>query len=263
MNQSYLFLQAIWKSRYFWVHLAFSDLHARWRRSFFGLLWCMIQPLGMTFLLSLVLSRLLHKEIAGYAPYIFSGVVVWEFILFSVNQGALSFIQATAYIKQCNQPLPIYTLRTVIGASIVLLLASVPLFCWTLIAMPGNFNFSWIVVPTIYPILLLIAWPVATVLAYIGARFRDLIPALGLIMQAVWFVSPINFEEQLFRSGGIGWLIDYNPIYHILQILRAPLLHGQFPTIRNYSVCFLTALFLYTVAAIVGVKSERKVIFYL
>ena len=40
----------IWQARYFWTHLALSDLRSRWRRSFFGALWSIIQPLGMTLL---------------------------------------------------------------------------------------------------------------------------------------------------------------------------------------------------------------------
>lgn len=104
----------IWRSRFFWIHLVFSDLRSRWRRSFFGMAWAIIQPLGLTLLMSFVFSKLFHSDIGTYAPYIFSGVIIWDYILTSVTGGALSFVQAEAYIKQCRHPLAIYTLRTVL-----------------------------------------------------------------------------------------------------------------------------------------------------
>ena len=100
-------------------------------------------------------------------------------------------------------------------------------------------------------------------MAYVGARFRDLVPALALVMQALWFVSPVYFEVKMFRDGGLDKLIDYNPIYHLLQIIRAPLLQGEWPTVENYSFCFATASLFFILAAWLGSKAERRVIFYL
>jgi len=86
---------------------------------------------------------------------------------------------------------------------------------------------------------------------------------MGLILQAFWFVSPVYFEAKLFRSGGLHALIDYNPIYHVLQIARAPLLDGEWPTPANYFFGFATAIFFALLAWLIGRKAEQKVIFYL
>lgn len=263
MNKGYSYLKNMWELRYFSLYLALSDLKSRWRRSFFGILWCMIQPLGMTLLLSFVLSRLFNIHIKNYAPYILSGMIVWEFIMSCVNLGALSFLTSANYIKQCKHPLAIYTLRTIINAIIILILASIPLFCWVLVVMPENFNISWISLLVFYPLLILMFWPAASYLAYVATRFRDLVQALTLIMQALWFISPIYLEEKMFRSGNLNWLVDYNPLYHLLELIRAPLLKGQFPSLENYYICVLTILILTIIAIVTGVKSENKVIHYL
>jgi len=257
------YFSRVWAARYFWVHLALADLRSRWRRSFFGVTWSIIQPLGLTCLLALVFSRILHTDIVTYAPYILSGIIVWEYISANTIGGSLSFVQADAYIKQCNHPLAIYTLRNILSSSIVLMLASLSLYGWVAIVLPENFGWSWLATLTIYPVLAAIAWPVSTLLAYVSTRFRDVPHALGLVMQSLWFISPVYFEEKMFRSGGLHALVDYNPIYHILQLLRAPLLHGEWPTLENYLFSLGTALVLSLVAILVGYKSERKVIFYL
>ena len=257
------YFRGIWAARHFWVHLAMSDLRSRWRRSFFGILWTLIQPLGMTLLISFVFSNLLNTPIKGYAPYILSGIVVWDFVAACAVGGSLSFVQADAYIKQYGHPLAIYTLRTVLTNLVVLLLASLGLVIWVLLAMPENFGWPWLAALTIFPIVALIMWPTSTLLAYVATRFRDLPYAMTLILQAMWFVSPIYFEAKAFRNGKLDFLVDYTPLYHLLQIVRAPLLQGEWPTAENYAYCFGLIVVLSLIAWVCGRRAEKKVIFYL
>lgn len=253
----------IWASRYFWMHLALSDLRARWRRSFFGLLWCVIQPLGLTVLLAIVFSKMFNTNIVVYAPYLLSGIIVWECIMACVTGGSLSFVQADAYIKQSRHPLAIYTLRTVISSVLVFFLASSALWLWAAAVLPENIGWHWLSALTIFPIIAFILWPLSTILAYIGVRLRDIPHAMALVMQAVWFLSPVYFEVQMFRQGGMDLLVDWNPIYHLLQLVRAPLLDGSWPTLTNYLFCFSSAAAATIVAGLIGMREERKVIFYL
>ena len=257
------YISGIWSARHFWTHLSLSDLRSRWRRSFFGIFWSVIHPLGMTLLLSIVFGNIFKIEITTYAPYILSGMIMWEFITNTATVGSLAFVQADAYIKQCRHPLAIYTLRTTLTNLIVLMLASTSLIVWVLAVMPQNFGWSWIAAVLIYPIVVLIAWPMATLLAYVAARFRDVPHALGLVFQALWLISPIYFEANVFRNGTLHVLVDYNPIYHLLEIVRAPLLHGVWPKPENFVYCIglITALAL--LAWLVGRNAENKVIFYL
>ncbi len=257
------YAKEIWAARYFWTHLALADLRSRWRRSFFGVMWCIIQPLGLTLLLALVFSRIFKADLGAYAPYILSGVIIWEFVIAASLGGSLAFVQADAYIKQCKHPLAIYTLRSTLTNLIVFSLASLSLIAWVLLGFGQNLNWSWLAALLIYPILLGIAWPLSTVFAYISTRFRDLPHALGLIFQAVWFISPIYFEEKVFLDGDLGFLIFYNPIYHLLQIVRAPLLKGEWPSVANFGFCLATIGVISALAYIIGRRSEDRVILYL
>ncbi len=126
---------------------------------------------------------------------------------------------------------------------------------------PENFSLSWLAIPTLLPILALIVWPLATIVGYIGARFRDLPNALALVLQAAWFVSPVYFKESMFRQGGLNAFVDYNPIYHVMQILRAPVLYGEWPTATNYIWCLGVSLLLTCVAVAVGMRAEKRAIF--
>jgi lipopolysaccharide transport system permease protein len=257
------YVAKIWSARYFWTHLALADLRTRWRRSFLGALWSLLQPLGMTLLLTFVFSRIFGSDIQRYAPFIFSGLITWEFVGSTVSGGSLAFVQADAYIRQTRHPLAIYTLRTALTNLVVFAFASLGLILWVLIAMPENFGWSWLAALMIYPLLLVNGWAVATLLAYFATRFRDIPHALGLILQAIWFVSPVYFEPDIFRKAGLTALVDWNPIYHLLEIVRAPLLSGRWPNLENLAWAWGMAATFGILAWMVGRRLERRMIFFL
>lgn len=257
------YFAGIWAARFFWIHLALSDLRSRWRRSYFGVLWSILQPLGTALLLALVLSRMFHADIRSYAPYIISGMIVWDFLMAISTGGSLSFVQADAYIKHYRHPLAIYSLRTVLSNLTVLALASIPMFAWAALAQPNRIGVPWIAALSLFPTLALIGWPLVTLLSYAGSRFRDLPNIMMLALQACWFVSPVYFETGIFRQAGLNFLVDDNPVYHLLQIVRAPLLQGEWPSWRDYGFCGAMALVLTGFAWLVGRTMERDVIFYL
>ena len=263
VSQMTTYCSGIYESRYFWTHLAFADIRSRWRRSFFGAAWSVMQPFGLTMLMAVVVGKLFKQNVSEYVPYILSGVITWDFFIVSLTGGSLSFVQADAYIKQYPHPLAIYTLRTTLANLMVLMMASLSLFGWALIVKPHFFGWSWLASILMFPLAALIVWPLATCLAYVGVRFRDLPHALSLVLTAMYFVSPIYFNARLFRDGGLGILLDCNPMYHLLEIVRAPLLAGKWPTADNFAVCGLTIIGLSGLAALIGRSTERKVIFYL
>jgi lipopolysaccharide transport system permease protein len=257
------YLNRIWQARFFWTHLAMSDLRSRWRRSYFGILWSMLQPLGMTLLLALVFSKIFKSDITTYAPYILSGMIVWDFIIASAVGGSLAFVQSDAYIKQCKHPLAIYTLRIILSNLFILLLASIVLVIWIAVAIPEKLSWYSLSAFAIFPLLVLITWPLSTILSYLGARFRDIPHMLSLIFQALWFVSPVYFEAKTFKNSDLHGLVDYNPIYHLLEIIRAPLLKSNLPTLENYMYVLGSALILILLAILIGYRQEKQVIFYL
>src|SRR5688572_956682 len=110
------YVYRIYLARYFWFYLALSDLRQKYRRSRLGIAWSILQPLGMTLLLSIVLGNLFHNNIKDYAPYVFSGMIAWESISNATIGGCNAFVFSQSYIKQCRHPYAIYTLRhTLLG----------------------------------------------------------------------------------------------------------------------------------------------------
>ena len=81
-----------------------------------------------------------------------------------------------------------------------MLLASLVLLAWVAIALPSTFGWHWLAALSVYPLIVLICWPLSTIMAYVGTRYRDVPNALTLLFQAVWFVSHVYFLDSMLQS---------------------------------------------------------------
>jgi len=92
------------------------------------------------------------------------------------------------------------------------------------------------------PGLLLVLLNGATATLFIGmmsARFRDVPQLINSVVQIVFFVTPIMWKPELLRSR--TFIADFNPFYHLLEIVRAPLL-GSLPSTKSYIAVLLITL---------------------
>jgi len=257
------YARRIWATRYFWTHLVAADLRAKYRRSSLGILWAVIHPLALTGLLSLVMSRVFGSPIVEYAPFIFSGLILWEFVIGIVMTGCNAFINSEGYIRQFPHPLVIYSLRSTLSALVNLSLGIAGLLVWVAFWRPENLLAAVPLLPVALACYFAIGWPIATLAAFFGTRYRDLPQFLVIALQAIWYLSPVFFEPKLFRNAGIGWLVDWNPVYYLLNLMRAPFLDGALPSPTTWMWFFGCLAFVALWALLVVRKSERSLIFYL
>ena len=258
------YLGEIWRSRYLLYHLALYDLRQKYRGSFLGILWSILHPLGMALLLALVLSTVFGMEITEYVPYIFSGLIVWEFVSSSAVGGCQIFRFSQYYIRQCTLPSMVYTLRHSLGGIVNFMLALVGLVAWVLVVMPQNFGITWLMLLPATLLLFLSLWPLATISAYVATWFYDFSQLVGLALQALFFVSPVFLKPQVFLESkyGLGFLVHFNPVFHGLELFRAPLLYGSWPSAQSVLFTLATCIVLWVIAAMLVWRGERSLIFH-
>ncbi len=258
----FTYLHCIHQARYVWLNLAFSDLRQKYRRSKLGIAWAFLQPLGMTLLLAYVIGSLFNHPMASYAPYIFSGLIVWDYASNAAVGGCSSLLNAQAYIKQFTYPYTIYTLRHTLAGLINFAMAFIGLLLWVMVWKPENIGAPWLVLPLAFLIVFLAAWGLATICAFIAASFHDFSQLVVILLQAIWFISPIFFEAGTFRENKLSYLVDYNPIYHVLQLFRAPMLSGTWPEPENFLYAFGLVGGFWLIAALLIHRREKTLIFY-
>jgi lipopolysaccharide transport system permease protein len=258
--QSYL--EGIWSARYFVTFLASAELKYKFRRSKLGLLWTMITPLILAIIMTIMFGTLLKTDMRDYGPYIYSGVLIWEFILNSVIQGCTSLLHSEAYIKQYRHPFAIYPLKTTLVNAATFLISICGLAIWILFYKPMNLLVAVLAMPISVVLLFLLGWPVATLMSMINLKYRDFEQIATLGMQLLWWISPVFFRPSMFSNPYLAIFLELNPVTHILNLLRAPMLYGQFPSAFDYFYVFLTAVVFYIIAALRIRSSEQELIFY-
>src|SRR5689334_3087203 len=164
------YLQDIWTARYFWLHLARAELKYKFRRSRLGLLWTMVNPLVLMLMIAFIFGNLFNIPMSEFAPYVFSGLIVWDFITGSVLGGCNSLLVSEPYIKQFKHPFAIYPLKTTLVNVVTFLIAFLGLAIWILFTNPGNLVMGFVVLPITTICLLILGWPIAILTSFTNLK---------------------------------------------------------------------------------------------
>lgn len=257
------YLEKIYKTRYFWSHLAKNDLKARFRRSKLGILWLVLQPFFLTIIMAIVFSTIFRQELGEYALYILSGIVVWDLLTNSIIGGGSSIFGSEQYIRQFSHPITIYTLKYALLNTVTFTIELLALVLWVVIMKPINLILAVWTVPLTVVIYFAIAWALTTIAGYSNTKYRDYPQIMALVMQAIWYVSPVFFKPELFLSNPVlsVWF-QWNPITHVLNLVRDPFVNGQMPSPISYLYVLGLIAALGFWAYCVNKKNEKKIIFY-
>lgn len=258
------YIVKLYESRYFWTHLARIELKNKFRRSKLGILWTFVSPLCLTAIMATVFAVAFHSDIIDYAPYILSGLLFWEVLNSAVQAGANSIIANGAYIQQFNHPITIYTLKSAIVYLINFIISMISLEIWVLIINPQHLLLGLFSLPLTGAVIFGIAWSGSTIAAYINTKYRDYPQMIPLIMQTLWYISPVFFEERMFESSALLYTwFQYNPITHLLFLIRKPFLYGVLPSTEDYLYGIVVVSVLTLWAYYLNKKNQENIIFYI
>ncbi|RSM59694.1 ABC transporter permease [Kibdelosporangium aridum] len=235
------------KQRDLWGHLGWQDIKQRYRRSVIGPLWITMSMAVTAAGLGILYSTLFKANIGTFLPYLTVGFIVWNFIVGCVTEGTETFIANEGLIKHLPAPLTVYALRTVWRLTLMmahnLLVYFVVLAIFFSALTTANYQMTaggilqpgldWTVVlaiPAFFLIALNGVW-VALLFGIISTRYRDIPQVINALIQLVFFMTPIVWSADILHDRlGAGtelWktlVLELNPLYHYVEIIRAPLI---------------------------------------
>ncbi|MGL4766703.1 MAG: ABC transporter permease [Formosimonas sp.] len=214
-----------------WWTLALFDIKQRYRRSSLGPLWITLSTGIMVCALGFLWSSLFKTPIEEFMPFFAAGLILWTFMSTQINESCTTYIQYEGYIKQINLPLPLYVLR-VWSRNIIFLAHNMLVF----VALWAFFAFAWL--PNLlmamlgFALVAVILFFVSIPIAILCTRFRDIGPIVQSLIQVLYFFTPVMWQPKILPKD-YQWVIDYNPLHHMFEIVRAPLL-GQMATLESW-----------------------------
>lgn len=257
------YLGEIWRCRYFWLSLVQMDLRTRYRRSVLGLGWSLLHPLMMMGILCLVFHRIFNENIHDYAPYVLTGLACWQYLVSVTTQGSDCFYQAHSYIRQWPSPLAIFPLRTALGGTVHFLIA---------LAMAAGltFLFKGIISPLallgLIPALILfflLVWSLAVLAGIATVLVHDAKHLIEIGFQILFYLTPILYRPEHLGGYRLTAAVKFNPVLAFVQLIRSPILDGQFPDWSSIGVATATVAVVGTLATLVLARFQRNLIFYL
>ncbi|MCK7575752.1 MAG: ABC transporter permease [Chromatiales bacterium] len=223
-------IRAGWDRHELWMTLGLQDVRQRYRRSKLGPFWITLSMAIMVLALGLLYGRIFGQDLHDYLPFLAAGFVIWGMVASLVNDGCQSFIQAEGMIRQLNAPLSIYAYRG-LWSTLIAFAHNIWVFLGVALWFSVDLNWNLLWVPVALLVLLLNGLWIALFLGILSARFRDVPPIVGSVVQVLFFITPVIWKPEML-PGRTLWL-DLNPFYHLVEIMRAPLL-GQVPTLGNW-----------------------------
>ena len=225
-------------SKAIWVSLGWFEIQQRYRRSIIGPFWLTLSMGIMIVTMGPLYSQLFGISLNGYFQYLALGIILWNLISSLITDFCNAFISAQGYITQIKLPYSIYIYR-VIWKNIIIFFNN--LFFFLLILPFFPISMSWNILLSILGLLIVIlnlTW-VGLLLAMICARFRDVTQIVGSIMGIAFFMTPIFWDKKM--AMGRSFILELNPFYHLIEIMRAPLLDGA---VSSQSWIFCLAMLL-------------------
>jgi lipopolysaccharide transport system permease protein len=241
-----------------WVRLGWNDILQRYRRSLLGPFWLTASMAIMVIALGILYAELFKTPVDQLLPYLCVGLLVWNLLASFLTEGGTLFTGSESYIKQIRLPYSAYVYRSA-WAKLITFFHNFIIYFGVLLYFdiwPGSVALLAI------PGLAIVVLNGALANLWIGivsARFRDVPQVIVSLVQIVFFITPIFWKPDLLKTR--TYIADYNPAYHLIEIMRQPLL-GAAPTEFSYWAVLLITLINFAITGFFFARFRSRIAYW-
>jgi lipopolysaccharide transport system permease protein len=244
-------LREWWHYRELFYFFTWRDIKVKYRQTYLGILWVVLQPLLLLLLFRFVFSSRLAREVEGvsYEVYLLSGLSLWFFFQGAVSQASDSLLRQAPILSKIYFPRVVLPVAAVLGALVDLLILLTVLLLFCLYNQTPLDPRAAYLIPLAILLALLAALALSLFTAIWVVRFRDIRHMVPFALQLMLFASTV-----LYASNGLpDWLrmvMALNPLHSALALMRLAFgipLDGVMLTISLVSLVLLSfaAIFSY------------------
>ena len=211
-----------------WLSLSWQEFVSTYRRSIIGVFWVMLSFAAFVFIKLTIFSSLLGADdVRYYDAYLVIGFFMWVYSQQVIMTAPDTFVSSSGWIRSEALPLSTYIYKMVMREIYNLFFTfAVVVIALVYLQYPVEIQALYAVPAILF--LLLNAFAIKLLLGIIGARVRDITHLVKAIMLPMMFLTPIFWmPSQMPNLMKVLW---WNPLFHAIEIFRAPILDGEFPT---------------------------------
>ncbi|MEB0001341.1 ABC transporter permease [Cryobacterium sp. 10I1] len=267
------YLKEVLDSRELLANLTLREIRGQYKRTIFGQLWSLVNPLATMLVYTIVFAFILRvtpppgnpSGLNIFAVWLLCGLLPWAFFANVVQQGMGSILGNAGLVQK------VYFSRIVLPLSKVGSVGYNWLFemgvLLIVLVICGSFVWPWVPLVVLMMVLLaLFSAGVALVLAVANVHFRDTQYLVGIVMQIWMYLTPVIYpislvEDQSNKYGGLFGtsitILDIyriNPLERFVAVFRQLLYDNRWPNGEDFLLCVVWS----AVALVVGVWFFRK-----
>ncbi len=241
--------------------LVVRDVKLKYRRSFLGYLWSILNPLLIMIVMTMVFSQMFNRGIDNFPVYLLTGNALFEFMNGATHMSLYSVLDNSALIKKIYVPKYIFTLSRITSSLVDLIFSMGALL---LVMLVTRAQFSWYILafPLVIIPLYFFTCGLGFLLSAANVFFRDIQYIYNAITVAWMYLTPLFYPIDLLPEW-LRWLIEhFNPMYYYIQFFRDLVCYGQFTSLRIFAGCWIMAVVMFLIGLGVFKKTQDKFILY-
>ena len=199
-------------------------IRLKYRKSYLGIIWSLIEPLLTMMVLVIVFGTLFNRTDPQFPLYVISGRLLYSFFSNSSKSGCKSVRRNASMIKKVYVPKYLYPLSSVLFNFIIFALSLtvvIPVIIYS--GIYPDLRYIWQIIPSLI-ILLVLCVGVGIFLSVLNVFFRDIEYLWNVMLMIIMYLSAIFYPVERIMDSGWAWLLNLNPLYCCISIFRGGVL---------------------------------------
>lgn len=239
--------------------MADQDIKMRYKRSMLGPFWISIAMATTVVTIGFLYAEVFNQPYKEFLIWFGSGLLAWGLVSGVMLEACTTVTENDSVLRSVNMPIPMLSARMVYR-NFVVFLHNALVIGLLLVLFGLRFNQETLLVIPGLILIVLLGLFLGVALGPISARFRDLAQLIASLVQVMFFVTPVFWIPSASLSRPI--VVEGNPFYHLVQLVRAPLL-GSETTLANWQVSLATVAVAAILALVSLVVSRKSVYLWL
>lgn len=255
-------IQAFIYYRPLFYQLVLKDVKLKYRRSFLGYLWSILNPLMIMCIMVVVFSQMFRWDLENYPVYLIVGQTIFNFVSEASQQAMWSITGNAALLKKTYVPKYIFPMSKV-TSSLVNLVFSLGAMIIVFIICKIRLNINMLFIPIILLQVYVFALGLGFILAQGAVFFRDIQYIYGAFLTAWTYLTPIFYPIHYLPFQLMWGIKHFNPLYSYITQFRTIVLEGVFPDPRLIFYGCVVATASLVAGCIIFLKNQDKFILYI
>ena len=226
----------------FWMYASWLAIITRYRRTRLGLIWIVVPTAVFVVAIGQVYSTVMGHDPEFYLPYLAVGYLLFRFMTQCLSESGSILRAHKSFIMDGRVRMTDYVLRSIAKAffyfvcGFVVVIAAV---AWS----PMTSLVSLLTILVTFPLVVLNSFWLSSCMSMIGARYVDSSEMITTLMRFGMLLTPILWVGDRFPPGTWGWwAVHLNPAYHLIAVVRNPILGEPVPAGSLLFVAIMTVL---------------------